>query len=336
MPIHNTAVFNKFMLVRWPFTNKQWESVCSFANENNAKHYMFLSSPSLKLLDWEVIHNDEVSLTIDSYDTAPISTSWKPQEKRGKTFVKIHDNGSRMSMEQAGKRTSNWDTTDYIHQSIINNHCGDAIAEKFMSLKVEYVGKTEKSWFPSKNRLKGHHRANKLHKHLAAKNIDKKMWIMILAKPVLNARLNDGHHVAIDAPMRLNELDQENLNSTIAQTDYTSIIEASLIKLFKPKWNFTFKNTYPKLSHLSYKYFYRKNIASFGVELQLQGIPYRIINHDNIPRRMLGFTAKISEDDPSGIQLGYGPGNMTDEQLWSFMPDNYFGGSITTIFDSDA
>lgn len=61
-----------------------------------------------------------------------------------------------------------------------------------------------------------------------------------------------------------------------------NIVEAALIRYFKPELNKTFTDTFPTQSHESYSYFYENKLTDLSIEYRNEYRPY-ILGNENVP-----------------------------------------------------
>lgn len=336
MPTHYQVVFNRYALFRWSPTPQQWKTICDFAEEHNCRHYALLSLPALSATASRPGHQlGSVRVTVEHGTSNDFTFEWRDHSVNEPIWCDLSQDGRRIQLAKSGSSAANWDLTDFIQQSAMAGNLTEESVLPAFEFTVEYIGQTEQRWTPRLNRLRSHHRLPKLNKRLGLLQPARQLWVMLLSQPVLNAVARDGVGVPLDAPSPLESISQEALHRSATHGQFISVIEAGLIKLFNPRWNRTFKATFPSKRHRSYRHFTTLGIGALSVELHLQGTPFRLRNIHGEYRRMLSSQVTLGDFDQHFGKPGHGPDDISDEALWSFMPDGYFGGSVLVPYDSE-
>lgn len=133
---------------------------------------------------------------------------------------------------------------------------------EYMDYHVLYIGKSvgKQSYSNAVKRLKYHEQLKKI-KSIAKQNYPtKSIWLMLCsfkAENITQSCLPVNYEVNIR-----NEVEQTNIfaNDKLSKHQAISLLEASLINYFKPKYNKHYKELFPHANHSTYKFVFQKNL----------------------------------------------------------------------------
>lgn len=172
--------------------------------------------------------------------------------------------------------------------------------EYLLNLNVLYIGQTEMKQ-GQYLRFKGHEKINKVSNEIIENKPEKEIIIKLMSfqKPFTTAMILPN---IFSDDYRMDWLPGGGLLENMPYDDWKTLVEGTLIKYFKPKYNVHFKDNFPSERHTSYSYFYDKNIRSVSVEIHEEYMAHKTGNK-NVPYTRIKLIEYSLSNDEDGTFL---------------------------------
>lgn len=176
-------------------------------------------------------------------------------------------------------------------------------AEEFNS-ELLYIGQSygKNGERDSTSRLKNHSTLQKIYSEAIQNNPDKEIWLNLLSFTRELHTSFDG----INKSNRRHENELENvseitskfLKNELSEREIINFTEAALIKYFKPKYNFMFKDIFPSIDHKSYQECIEMDVNSVSFQLDTECLKTKLFTKNIKPdfSNMGSFTIKSKEN----------------------------------------
>jgi hypothetical protein len=150
------------------------------------------------------------------------------------------------------------------------------ITPEMLDYEILYIGQAygKNGERTALDRLASHETVQKIYTHALTSNPESDIWIMLANFSQLSMLFSGGVDEALysvdsekrDEKVINNFFDNEGLVFTEKQK--INFTEAALIKLFEPKYNKEFKNSFPNKKHSSYSECYSLDVRALTIELE--------------------------------------------------------------------
>lgn len=145
--------------------------------------------------------------------------------------------------------------------------------------RVEYVGQTIQRW-GKRNRIATHHRVPTIRREIADREPHRQLFVLLM-----NFDSRDGRAFCAGPGENFTSLLTDAKHQKQPPTNQmVNAIEASLIALFQPPYNRTFRDTFPRRTHTSYNWFYRNEINSIGIAFSGARWGIQLHGHGQLPQ----------------------------------------------------
>lgn len=170
--------------------------------------------------------------------------------------------------------------------------------------EILYIGQSygKKGDRKVSERLKTHSTLQKIYSDINQNNPDKEIWLNLLSFEREMNMIFDGFSGL--AKRKENDIInsaniiQKFSNRELKESELINLAEAALIKYFKPKYNYVYKNVFPSIDHKSYKEALELDVNCIGIQLDTETINLKLYSDEVKPNfhNIFTYTLKSKEN----------------------------------------
>lgn len=241
-----------------------WQKVTAWTAQHVCPIYVIVSMPRLRFIpEWTwsdgTVHHIGIESASPQGDPQRLACGLLADDPREQVAVDPVD-GSVVCHHGVSPRERRWPDPVSLLSDMIKK---DVDVRPFMHLlpcRVEYVGQTIQPW-RRRNRISRHHRAPEIRQDLARREPHRSPWILLM-----NFDSDAGCRTELEAGDTIADLQAaHDPHRKPPRHQMINAIEAALIALFDPPYNWTFRKTFPSHRHASYCWYYRNRIGAIGI-----------------------------------------------------------------------
>ena len=277
----NMIFLSNYRLVIKPSDIKKKDNILSILEINQQKeftHYMICEMNRLRIKQESIFYRENniyfsVFEQRNEFDWYEHTFGIPAEHKTGLLKMSVEDNKIKLYN----------DFGELSFYSVIQflEHLNQVLAfnddlKRILSLNVRYIGQTELNL--KYIRFDGHEKILEVTSEIIDNKPNKEAWIILFNFniPICNSFIGSG----IEGNFRNDWLPDGTLINDLPKKDWKNIVEGALINYYQPKLNRHFKDNFPSNTHISYKYFYNKDIRSIIVELKGEYSSYFLGNEE--------------------------------------------------------
>lgn len=149
------------------------------------------------------------------------------------------------------------------------------VTPEMLDYEILYIGQAygKNGKRTALDRLASHETVQKIYTHSLTNNPESDIWIMLANFSQVSMLFSGGSDEALQttkSKKRDNKLTEnffDNRGLVFSEKQKINFTEAALIKMFEPKYNKDFKNSFPNNKHSSYSECYSLNVRAITIEL---------------------------------------------------------------------
>jgi len=149
------------------------------------------------------------------------------------------------------------------------------VSTEMLDYEILYIGQAygKNGERTALDRLASHETVQKIYTHALTNNPESDIWIMLTSFSQLSVLFSGGSNETLqtveskdrDSKITNNFFDNDGL--LFSEKQKINFTEAALIKMFEPKYNKEFKNSFPNSKHSSYSECYSLDLRAITIEL---------------------------------------------------------------------